>query len=67
MDCYAVQQMEVARPTGLARVLESLTQVFAKHVEPSPHLDLEELPDRVKRDLGFLDGREPRYQDDRLR
>jgi hypothetical protein len=30
-------------------------------------LDLEVMPDRVKRDLGFLDGREPRYEDDRLR
>lgn len=67
MDCYAVEQMEVARPTGLARVMEALTQVFARHAEPSPHLDLEEIPDRLKRDLGFLDGREPRYEDDRLR
>ncbi|MET0746799.1 MAG: hypothetical protein ABWY49_01280 [Rhizobium sp.] len=30
-------------------------------------LDLEVMPDRVKRDLGFLDGREPRYEDERLR
>lgn len=67
MDCYVVEQVEVARSTVLARVLESLMQVLAKRAEPSPNLDLEEMPDRVKRDLGFLDGREPRYQDDRLR
>lgn len=67
MDCYAVEQMEVARSTGLARVLESLAQMFARHAEPSPRLDLEEIPDRLKRDLGFLDGREPRYEDNRLR
>ncbi|MGG6896523.1 MULTISPECIES: hypothetical protein [Rhizobium] len=67
MDCYVVEQVEVARSTVLARVLESLMQVLAKRAEPSPNLDLEEMPDRVKRDLGFLDGREPHYQDDRLR
>lgn len=67
MDCYAVEQMEVARPTGLARVLESLAQIFTRHAEPSPRLDLDEIPDRLKRDLGFLDGREPRYEDNRLR
>jgi hypothetical protein len=27
-------------------------------------LDLDAVPDRVKRDLGFLDGREPYYEDD---
>lgn len=27
-----------------------------------PRLDVEELPDHLKRDLGFLDGREP-YRD----
>ncbi|WP_037151315.1 hypothetical protein [Rhizobium freirei] len=66
MDCYVVEQVEVARPTVLARVLESLMQVFAKRAEPSPNLDLDEMPDRLKRDLGFLDGREPRYDDRRL-
>ncbi|AYG66936.1 MULTISPECIES: hypothetical protein [unclassified Rhizobium] len=66
MDCYVVEQMEAARPTVLARLLESLTQVFARHAEPSPHLDLDEMPDRLKRDLGFIDGREPRYDDRRL-
>ena len=66
MDCYVAEQMETARPSVLARVLESLTQVFAKHVEPSPHLDLDEMPDRLKRDLGFLDGREPHCDDGRL-
>ncbi|NTF42780.1 hypothetical protein A6U86_23255 [Rhizobium sp. AC27/96] len=67
MDCYAVERIEMAKPSGFARVLESLAQVFSRHGEPSPHLDLEDMPDRVKRDLGFLDGREPRYEDMRLR
>lgn len=32
-----------------------------------PSLDLETVPDRVKRDLGFLDGRDPYYEDERMR
>ncbi|AGB72020.1 MULTISPECIES: hypothetical protein [Rhizobium] len=63
MDCYVVEQVETARPRILARLLESVTQAFVSHAEPSPHLDLDEMPDRLKRDLGFLDGREPRYDD----
>ncbi len=66
MDCYVVEQVEAARPTVLARLLESLAHVFVTHGEPSPHLDLDEMPDRLKRDLGFLDGREPHYDDNRL-
>ncbi|MFS8044193.1 hypothetical protein [Rhizobium sp. BR 314] len=67
MDCSVVEQVEVARPTALARVLEALSQVFARSGKQSPELDLDEVPDRVKRDIGFLDGREPRYEDGRLR
>ncbi|PST19464.1 hypothetical protein C7U61_13220 [Rhizobium sp. JAB6] len=65
MDCYVVEEVETARPRILARLVESLAQAFGKHAEPSPHLDLDEMPDRLKRDLGFLDGREPRYDDSR--
>ena len=36
------------------------------HVTKKLDLDLDEMPDRLKRDLGFLDGREPHYEDDRL-
>ncbi len=66
MDCYVAEQVETARPTVLSRLLESLALVFAKRAEPSPHLDLDEMPDRLKRDLGFLDGREPHCDDSRL-
>lgn len=61
MDCYVIEPVEAAKPALVARLLEPLMQVFLKHGEPSPHLDLDEMPDRLKRDLGFLDGREPRY------
>lgn len=63
MDCYLVEQPEAARPTVLERLRETLVHVFSMHGEPSAHLDLDEMSDRVKRDLGFLDGREPRYDD----
>ena len=66
MDRYMIERAEAAKPTLVARLLESLAQVFLKHGEPSPHVDLDEMPDRLKRDLGFLDGREPRYDDRRL-
>jgi hypothetical protein len=66
MDCYVVEPVRVTRPSALARLWESLSQVFLSHGEPSPHLDLDEMPDRLKRDLGFLDGREPHYDDKRL-
>jgi len=44
-----------------------LLALFAKTRLSAAKLDLEVMPDRVKRDLGFLDGRDPRYEDDRLR
>ncbi|TXH82070.1 MAG: hypothetical protein E6Q77_06990 [Rhizobium sp.] len=66
MDCYVMEPVDAAKPGLLARLLETLAQVFVKHAEPSPHLDLDEMPDRLKRDLGFLDGREPHYDDNRL-
>ena len=46
----------------------ALTQVLAGSCQavPSARLDLDGMPDRVKRDLGFLDGRDPRYEDERL-
>lgn len=66
MDCYVMEPVDAAKPRLLARFLESLARVFLAHGEPSPHLDPDDMPDRLKRDLGFLDGREPHYDDKRL-
>ena len=50
--------------TGLfARLLAIITRKSL----PTGKLDLEVMPDRVKRDLGFLDGRDPRHVDERTR
>jgi hypothetical protein len=39
-----------------------------RHLEPRhPQLDLDETPDSFKRDLGFLDGRAPHYEEDLMR
>ncbi|MDE1991961.1 MAG: hypothetical protein KGI75_05635 [Rhizobiaceae bacterium] len=67
MDCYAIEHTAAAKQPILARALIALTQVFAGRAEPSSRLDLDDIPDRVKRDLGFLDGREPHYEDERMR
>lgn len=49
-------------------VVSAVSAFFAKlSARKVKKLDLEVMPDRVKRDLGFLDGREPRYEDERLR
>ncbi len=50
--------------TGLfARLLAIIT----RKPLPTGKLDFEMMPDRVKRDLGFLDGRDPRHVDERTR
>jgi hypothetical protein len=64
MDCKAIEQS--TKPVGLS-ILALLPGVagwfYAKLNHPS-RLDLEGTPDRVKRDLGFLDGRDPRYEEE---
>jgi hypothetical protein len=44
-----------------------LSKAFAGHTTPAPRLDLDEMSEQIKRDLGFLDGRAPHYEDDRMR
>ncbi|MFT4180722.1 MAG: hypothetical protein QM636_02265 [Rhizobium sp.] len=66
MDCYAVEQVNVAKPSVLSRALAALSKAFPGQAEPAPRLDLEEMSDRLKRDLGFLDGREPYCEDRRM-
>ncbi|MBB3607141.1 hypothetical protein [Rhizobium sp. BK602] len=67
MACQAVEQVNIARPSALERVLTVLSKVVPGRAESAPRLDLEEMSDRLKRDLGFLDGREPYCEDRRVR
>ena len=62
MDCYAIEQSPPQQTIGIFRRIGGrLTRIWRM-----PSLDLDTVPDRVKRDLGFLDGRGPRYEDDRM-
>ncbi|MGR9450720.1 hypothetical protein [Rhizobium leguminosarum] len=63
MDCYAIEQSPPQQTIGIFRRIGGrLTQIWRM-----PSLDLDTVPDRVKRDLGFLDGRDPYYEDERMR
>ncbi|OBZ93187.1 hypothetical protein ADU59_22210 [Pararhizobium polonicum] len=67
MDCQAIeryQPMPERRTEGwrsmLARLLYSLRPNY-------PKLDLEVMSDYMKRDMGFMDGRDPRQDSDLTR
>ena len=42
---------------GLVSTL--IERLFSQRSRPEAYLDVRELPDHLKRDLGFLDGRDP--------
>ncbi|MEI1246732.1 hypothetical protein [Rhizobium aouanii] len=63
MDCYAIEQSPTQQTIGIFRRIGGrLARSWCM-----PSLDLDTMPDRVKRDLGFLDGRDPYYEDERMR
>ncbi|AUW43805.1 hypothetical protein [Rhizobium leguminosarum] len=63
MNCYAIEQSPPQPTIGIfQRIGAWLAQIWRM-----PSLDLDTVPDRVKRDLGFLDGRDPYYEDERMR
>jgi hypothetical protein len=64
MDCHAIEQ---AAPQRSFEVLRLAAGWFARLFRGDcsmPRIDLEATPDRIKRDLGFLDGREPHYEEE---
>ncbi|MBX4999831.1 hypothetical protein [Rhizobium lentis] len=67
MDCYAIEESRSQRSTGTFRRLAGWLAGSAGRFCRLPRLDLSATPDRVKRDLGFLDGRDPYYEDERMR
>jgi hypothetical protein len=64
MDCYTLESQNCAEPKLAARVIAAVAALLTPTAERGPPLDFEIMPDRIKRDLGFLDGREPRYEED---
>jgi hypothetical protein len=67
MDMCAVEQASAVKPRAHLPVMRALFALLTKCRLPVGKLDLDAIPDRVKRDIGFLDGREPRYEDERMR
>ncbi|MGO4563879.1 hypothetical protein AB4Z52_02245 [Rhizobium sp. 2YAF20] len=63
----AAEQPSALKSKAYPSILKGLFVFLARRVAPAAKLDLDGMPDRVKRDLGFLDGREPRYEDERAR
>ncbi|EJL57174.1 hypothetical protein PMI09_01191 [Rhizobium sp. CF122] len=61
MDCAAIEQDRQARAAGTFSWLSDLGRRLLRRLSGWDRLELEGMPDRVKRDLGFMDGREPRY------
>jgi hypothetical protein len=65
MDCQAIDESRSpAREALITTVIRRLAGGIGSRI---PRLDMDAMPDRIKRDLGFLDGRDPHYEDDRSR
>jgi hypothetical protein len=67
MDICAIEQAASAEPGARRAWVGAILALLERRPSRVGRLYLEAMPDRVKRDLGFLDGREPRYEDDRMR
>ncbi len=61
MDCAVIEQECHARAAGTSSWLSGFARRLLRRLSEWDRLELEGMPDRVKRDLGFMDGREPRY------
>ncbi|PZM13883.1 hypothetical protein [Rhizobium tubonense] len=67
MDICAIEQAAAVTPPARLPVLKAIFAFLTRRRLSVGKLDLDAMPDRVKRDLGFLDGRGPRYEDERMR
>ena len=67
MDCSTIEENRPQQSIGAFRRLAGWLAGSANRFCRLPRLDLSVMPDRVKRDLGFLDGRDPYYEDERMR
>jgi hypothetical protein len=46
------------------RMVALASGALRRVLRPDPSLDLETMPDYLKRDMGFLDGHGPRFKDE---
>ncbi|MBB3655090.1 hypothetical protein FHX15_000289 [Rhizobium sp. BK650] len=64
MSCHAIEERRFSAREALVTAIRRLARGVGSRM---PRLDMDAMPDRIKRDLGFLDGRDPHYEDDRSR
>jgi hypothetical protein len=64
MDYAALEHAHRRTTSRASSWLSDLGRTLALRIARRERLDLEGMPDRVKRDLGFIDGRDPRYDVD---
>ena len=62
MACTALEHDRDTTNVSRIQWAKRLFARLAGSVVRAPRLDLDDMPDRVKRDLGFMDGRDPRYE-----
>lgn len=62
MDCIAIERQSEARAPRVSERLVVLWRKVLRRLSGWDRLYLDDMPDRIKRDLGFMDGREPRYE-----
>jgi hypothetical protein len=67
MDCHAIEESRPQQISSVFLRLAGWLSGSANRFCRLPRLDLSATPDRVKRDLGFLDGRDLYYEDERMR
>ncbi|NNG70172.1 hypothetical protein HLI18_09625 [Rhizobium laguerreae] len=67
MDCHVIEEGRPQQRIQIFRRIAGWLASGADRFRRLPRLDLNAAPDRVKRDLGFLDGRDPYYEDERTR
>jgi hypothetical protein len=58
-----VEERSENTQSASARLLALAGGALRRVLRPEPRLDLETMPDHMKRDIGFLDGRGPRFGD----
>ncbi len=62
MDCALIERPEqVATPPFSKRALW-FGRRLAWRLMRTDRMEFDDMPDRIKRDLGLMDGREPRYE-----
>lgn len=66
MSCEIVERPSIVRVPLWGRLMAAMANALAFHRRNICRIEFDEMPDRVKRDMGFLDGREPYREDDFL-